>query len=116
MKIESDEPIRDNLPNGMIDWVEISEFIVDILHPKYRGTGTKGWQAIDDPSITNTLQENTIRVLNILCEDLYGYFYRLHMDRNIVWRRMENYIREKYNGLSEEAFYWIITTYRIDDR
>lgn len=116
MKIEADEPIRDNLPNGMIDWGEISEFIVDILHPKYRGTVTKGRQSINDPSITNTLQENSISVLKILYEDLYGYFYKLHVDRNIVWRRMEKYIREKYSGLSDEAFYWIITTYRIDDR
>lgn len=116
MKSESDEPISDNLPNGMIDWNEISEFIVDILHLKYRGTGTKGWQAIDDLSITNTLQENSIKVLKTLRDDLYGYFYKLHKDRSIVWRRMENYIREKYSGLSEEAFYWIIKTYQIDDR
>lgn len=116
MKIEPDEPIKDNLPNGWIDWIEISEFIVDILNPKYRGTGIKGWQAINDPSITNTLQENSVSVLKILCEDLYGYFYNLHLDRNIVWDKMKKYIREKYKGLSDEAFSLIIKTYQVDDR
>ena len=27
---------------------KISEFIIDMLDPKYRGTGNKGWKIIDD--------------------------------------------------------------------
>ena len=42
MRNEINEPTKNNLPNDMIDWNEISEFIIDMLDPKYRGN--KGWK------------------------------------------------------------------------
>lgn len=110
------EPPKNNLPNDRIDWNEISEFIIDMLDPKYRGTGNKGWKIIDDTYATRNLQENSVIVLKVLCDDLYGFFYKLHLDRNFVWDKMEKYIREKYNHLSEKALSMIIATYHIDDR
>ena len=87
-----------------------------MLDPKYRGTGNKGWKIIDDTYATRNLQENSVIVLKVLCDDLYGFFYKLHLDRNFVWDKMEKYIREKYNHLSEKALSMIIATYHIDDR
>jgi len=46
MRNEINEPTKNNLPNDMIDWNEISEFIIDMLDPKYRGN--KGWKVIND--------------------------------------------------------------------
>ena len=54
----------------MIDWNEISEFIIDMLDPKYRGN--KGWKVINDTSATSILKENSVIVLEILYNDLYG--------------------------------------------
>ena len=48
MRNEINEPTKNNLPNDMIDWNEISEFIIDMLDPKYRGN--KGWKVINDTS------------------------------------------------------------------
>ncbi len=42
----------------MIDWNEISEFIIDMLDPKYRGN--KGWKVINDTSATSILKENSV--------------------------------------------------------
>jgi hypothetical protein len=116
MSNEISEPIKNNLPNDIIDWNEISEFIIDMLDPKYRVTGNKGWKVISDPSATGVLQANSIIVLKILYDDLYGFFYKLHLERSFVWDKMEKYIREKYSCLSAEALSRIITTYHIDDR
>lgn len=114
MSNEISEPPKNNLPNDIIDWNEISEFIIDMLDPKYRGN--KGWKVISDTSATSALQENSVIVLKILCDDLYGFFYKLHIERSIVWDKMEKYIREKYSCLSAEALSSIIKTYHIDDR
>ena len=61
---EINEPTKNNLPNDMIDWNEISEFIIDMLDPKYRGN--KGWKVINDTSATSILKENSVIVLEIL--------------------------------------------------
>lgn len=114
MRNEINEPTKNNLPNDMIDWNEISEFIIDMLDPKYQGN--KGWKVINDTSATSILKENSVIVLEILYNDLYGFFYKLPLKRNIVWDRMEKYIREKYSRLSDEALSLIIWTYHIDDR
>lgn len=114
MRNEINEPAKNNLPNDMIDWDEISEFIIDMLDPKYRGN--KGWKVINDTSATSILKENSVIVLKILYNDLYGFFYKLPLERNIVWYRMEKYIREKYSRLSDEALSLIIRIYHIDDR
>ena len=111
---EINEPAKNNLPNDMIDWDEISEFIIDMLDPKYRGN--KGWKVINDTSATSILKENSVIVLKMLYNDLYGFFYKLPLERNIVWYRMEKYIREKYSRLSDEALSLIIRIYHIDDR
>lgn len=52
----------------MIDWNEISEFIIDMLDPKYRGN--KGWKVINDTSATSILKENSVIVLEILYGNL----------------------------------------------
>lgn len=114
MRNEINEPAKNNLPNDMIDWDEISEFIIDMLDPKYRGN--KGWKVINDTSATSILKENSVIVLKILYNDLYGFFYKFPLERNIVWYRMEKYIREKYSRLSDEALSLIIRIYHIDDR
>lgn len=114
MRNEINEPAKNNLPNDMIDWDEISEFIIDMLDPKYRGN--KGWKVINDTSATSILKENSVIVLKMLYNDLYGFFYKLPLERNIVWYRMEKYIREKYSRLSDEALSLIIRIYHIDDR
>ena len=108
------EPEKNNLPDDMIDWDEISEFIIDMLDPKYQGN--KGWEVINDTSATSVLKENSVIVLKMLYNDLYGFFYKLPLERNVVWHRMEKYIREKYSRLSDEALSLIIRTYHIDDR
>lgn len=61
MRNEINEPTKNNLPNDMIDWNEISEFIIDMLDPKYRGN--KGWKVINDTSATSILKENSVIVL-----------------------------------------------------
>lgn len=109
-----DEPIKNNLPNDIIEWNEISEFIIDMLDSKYRGA--KGWKIINDTSATSTLQENSVIVLKTLYDDLYGFFFKLHLERNVVWDKMEKYIREKYSCLSAEALSRVISIYKIDDR
>lgn len=52
----------------------------------------------------------------MIYNDLYGFFYKLPLERNIVWYRMEKYIREKYSRLSDEALSLIIRIYHIDDK
>ena len=107
-------PATDNLPGGVIDWAEISLFIEDMLAPHHRGE--KGWKIIKDSSVTAGLQQNSVTVLEILCDDLYGFFFKQHADRHEVWNGMEKYIRTKYGSLSEDALSRIIATYQIDDR
>ena len=104
----------DNLPNGSIDWDEISRFIEDMLNPDYRSE--KGWKIIKDESMMRKLNENSVLLLNMLYDDLYSFFYKLHAERYEVWNRMEHHIRAKYGQLSENAISRIITTYHIDDR
>lgn len=111
---EITEPEKDNLPGGVIDWAEISLFIEDMLTSG--GDCAKGWRMIDDPFAAEKLQENSLKALHILYDDLYGFFYRQNADRSEAWRRMEAYIREKYGRLSDKALSRIISTYRVDDR
>lgn len=103
-----------DLPDGFIDWNEISGFVEDMLCSQNRLE--KGWKIINDKSATSNLQENSVIVLHTLYDDLYEYFYKLHDDRNDVWNRMELHIRTKYAELSEKALSRIISAYHIDDR
>lgn len=71
MRNELNEPTKNNLPNDMIDWNEISEFIIDMLDPKYRGN--KGWKVINDTPVTSILKENSVIVLKMIYNDYMAF-------------------------------------------
>ena len=108
------EPAMGNLPDGVIDWEEISAFIEDMLAPDIQCR--KGWKIIDDSSMTGNLQDNSLLVLHTLYDDLYGCFYKQHDERLEVWRRMEQFIQTKYSNLSDKALSRVISRYYTDDR
>lgn len=114
MKIVRQNPATDNLPDNFIDWTEISDFIEDMMEPDIHCR--KGWKIINDTSMTENLQKNSLMVLQTLHDDLYEFFYKQHDERTVVWLRMEKFIRAKYSGLSEKALSLIIARYHIDDR
>ena len=108
------EPKLNNLPEGLIDWLEISDFIVYMLESDIYCK--KGWHIINDSSITKNLQANSLAVLHILHDDLYEYFFKQKGERFDVWQMMEQFIRSKYRYLSDKALSRIIAVYHIDDR
>ncbi len=114
MEEKKQEPTMNNLPDGVIDWSEISDFIEDMLAPDIHGR--KGWKMLEDSTMTENLKKNSLIVLEILYDDLYSYFYKQHDKQFEVWNRMEMFIRTKYSGLSDQALSRVIARYQIDDR
>lgn len=106
-------PPLDNLPNGKINWNEISDFI--LVDMNIVGLF---WHYLDDESKTAKLSENSLAVLRLIRHDMYDFFYRhnVKLERFDHWRAMEKYVRKKYGKLSEKALSRLISDYHINDR
>ncbi len=106
-------PPLDNLPEGEINWEEISDFILVDMY-----VYGLFWHYLDDESKTARLSENSLAVLKLIRHDMYDFFgcYNVALDRFDQWEAMEKYIRQKYGKLSEKALSRLIIDYHKNDR
>lgn len=106
-------PPLDNLPEGEIDWDEISDFILVDMN-----VVGLFWHYLDDETKTAKLSENSLAVLRLIRHDMYDFFYyhNVELERFDQWEAMEKYVRKKYGGLSEKALSRLISDYQINDR
>ncbi|MDE6732989.1 MAG: hypothetical protein K2J77_08960 [Oscillospiraceae bacterium] len=106
-------PPLDDLPEGEINWDEISEFILVDMN-----VFGLFWHYLDDETKTAKLSENSLAVLRLICHDMYDFFHdhSVELERFDQWKAMEKYVRKKYGKLSEKALSRLISDYHIKDR
>lgn len=108
-------PPINNLPEGKIDWEEISLFILNGMARKYVSLD---WNVLNDSDKTKKLPVSSLTVLKSIKYDLYEYFFHheIAFSRSEQWEIMEKYIRIKYHNLSENALSRLISNYHVNDR
>lgn len=106
-------PPLDNLPEGEINWEEISDFILVDMY-----VYGLFWHYLDDESKTAKLSENSLAVLRLIRHDMCDFFglHNVALERFDQWKAMEKYVRKKYGKLSEKALSRLISDYKIKDR
>lgn len=106
-------PPLDDLPDGEIDWEEISGFILVDM-----GEYGLCWHFLDDESKIAKLSETSLAVIRLIRHDMYDFFYyhNVELERFDQWDAMEKYIRQKYGQLSEKALRRLIWDYKDRDR